>query len=149
MPSVQCNVRIDAPAERVFEVFADLRGATGRIQAIRRLEVITEGPVGKGTKFRETRVMFGKEATATLEITGFDPPRSYTVEAESCGVRYISRFDFKPQGSATLVEMSFRATPISLAAKLMSPVTSLMFGSCRKMMARDMNDLRAAIEAAG
>ena len=49
---------IEAPPERVFEVVTDLRGAPERIRGITKMEVLTEGPIGGGTRYRETRIMF-------------------------------------------------------------------------------------------
>ena len=83
---------IDAPLDRVFEVFTDLPGTPGRISAITKLEVLTDGPIGVGTRWRETRVMFGREATETMEITAIDPPRSYSAAANSCGCHYETMF---------------------------------------------------------
>ena len=39
-----------------------------------RLEKLTEAPYGVGTKWRETRKMFGREASELFEVTEFDPP---------------------------------------------------------------------------
>ena len=54
---------VTRPVEDVFAVFTDLHRAAERIRGIERLEVLTDGPVGKGTRFRETRIMFRREAT--------------------------------------------------------------------------------------
>lgn len=148
MTSISSTTRINAPQERVFEVFADLRSAPQRIKSIIRLEVLGDGAIGKGTRFRETRKMFGKEATETMEITQFDSPRSYTVEATSCGTHYVSRFDFKPDGNATDVQMTFSATPQTFFAKLMVKMMGKkMAEMCRKMVEKDMTDLKGVIES--
>jgi hypothetical protein len=150
MPSVKSTVRINAPQERVFEAFADLRNAPGRIKSILRLEVLTDGPIGKGTKFRETRKMFGKEATETMEITQFDAPRAYTVEARSCGMHYVSQFDFKPEGAATAVTMTFTGTPETFFAKVMGKIMGKkMAEMCRKLVEKDMTEMKGAIESKG
>lgn len=146
MASCSVTISIDAPQSRVFEVFADLESAPTRVRGIKKLELLTPGPVGKGTRFRETRVMMGKEATEVMEVMSFDAPRSYEVEANSCGCRYFSRLEFAPSGSSTNVTMTFSATPLTFFAKLMSPLGALMMKSCRAAMQRDFDDLKAAIE---
>lgn len=147
MRPITCTTRIEAPLEKVFEACSDMRRAPERIKAIKRLEVLTDGPIGKGTKFRETRVMFGKEATETMEITAFDPPRSYTVEAGSCGAHFVSRFDLVPDGTGTRVEFTMSAKPVSLFAKVMSPLSAVMMGSMKKMIQQDLDDIKAAVES--
>lgn len=146
MPSISFTTRINAPQERVFQVFSDLRSAPERVTGIKRLEVLTDGPIGKGTRFKETRVFMKKEATETMEITSFDAPRSYTVEANSCGCHYVSRLDFRPEGNATAVDMNFSWTPKTFVAKLMSFMSFMMVGACRKAIEKDFTELKAFIE---
>ena len=93
--------RINAPLEIVWEVMSDLENAADRIDAIVKLEILTEGPVGQGTRFKETRIMFKKEATETMEITAWDPPNSYTTEADGCGCHYTSVITCEADGDGT------------------------------------------------
>ena len=44
------------------------------IPDITALEMLSEGPFGEGTRWRETRVMFKKEAVEEMWVTGFPPP---------------------------------------------------------------------------
>lgn len=137
---------VAAPVERVFAIATDLRHAVGRIRAITKLDVLTEGPVGKGTRFRETRTMFGRPATEEMEITSFDPPHGYVVGCESHGTRYRTEFRFTPQGSSTEIAMTFSAEPLTTAAKVMStmmkPFEKKLIGECNK----DLDDLAAHAE---
>ena len=65
---------IEAPREVVFDAALDLHSVAENIRGIEKLEVLTEGPIGLGTRFRETRIMFKKEATEVMEITVFERP---------------------------------------------------------------------------
>ena len=138
--------KVNAPSDSVFEVFSDLRSAADRISGITKLEVVTDGPVGVGTRFRETRVMFKRECTEEMEITGFEPGRSYTVHCESCGAVYDSTFRFTPDGPATRVEVEFNCRPVSFFAKIMSPLSALMMGPMKRCIDKDLEDLTTAIE---
>jgi uncharacterized protein YndB with AHSA1/START domain len=146
MPQITASARIAAPPDRVFTLFTDLRNAPSRVKGITALEVLTDGPIGKGTRFRETRTMFGRSCTETLEITGFDPPRSYTVAANSGGCLCQTEFSFRPDADGTAVEFIFSATAQTFMAKLMSPLFRLMASTCRKAVERDMADLKAVAE---
>lgn len=146
MGQITVSKYINAPPERVFEVFADLPNAAGRVSAITRIEMLTDGPVGVGTRWRETRLMFKKEATETIEITAFDPPRSYTTLANSCGCRYECSFHFEPQGEGTNVVSRFAWTAQSLLAKLMSPLGKLMASACIKAFDKDLSEFKAHCE---
>ena len=145
---VKVSKVIEGSQDRVFQVFTELEQAPQRIAGITNLEVLSEGPVGKGTRWRETRVMFGKEAVEEMEISDFQPSTGYAVEAESCGCLYQTSFDFEPEGSQTKVTMSFKSTPLTFFGRIMG---FLMGGMMRKTMVKcmdaDMSDLKAFIEA--
>ncbi|MEL7058978.1 MAG: SRPBCC family protein [Acidobacteriota bacterium] len=139
--------RIEAPPSLVFDVASDFRRATENLSAVESLELLTEGPIGVGTRFRETRIMFGKEATEEMEITAFDPPRSYTVECRSHGTHYVSQFRVEPDGTGTRYRLIFDARPQSLVAKLMTPLAVLMRGTLEKALRVDFEDVARVSEA--
>lgn len=147
MSTVTVSREIAAPPEEVFRVFSDLHGCADRISGITRAEVLTDGPIGAGTRWRETREMFGREHSEEMEITRFDPPHGYLVEAESCGCHYYTEFKFTPTGTGTRAEMSFRGEPVTLMAKLMMPIGQLFSGSLVRMIEQDLDDLKCAIES--
>jgi uncharacterized membrane protein len=137
---------VHAPIEHVFALMSDFANAPQRAKAIKKIEMLTDGPVGLGTKFKETRVMFGKEATETMEVTAFDPPRGYNLSAFSCGTQYESTFQFDREGNGTNVKMIFQYTPKSFFAKLFSPLFKMMSGMMRKCVSQDLEDLAKAAE---
>jgi hypothetical protein len=145
--------RINAPVDVVFDVASDLEHAARRIRGIEKIELLTPGPVGVGTRWRETRRMMGREATETLEITAFDPPRSYTAGCHSCGATMETTFRFTEIGrgsgpAATELTLDIRCEARSLFAKLMSPLTRLMFEKVmRGCMESDLDDLARAAES--
>ena len=145
---VEVSKQINAPIERVFDVFTDLPNAADRISGIESVEVLTDQPFGVGTRWKETRIMMGKAATETMWITAVEPNRSYIAEAESCGTHYTSTFTFEPADSGTRVTMSFGGRPVKLWAWLMVPMGLLMTGPIRKMVAQDLDDLAAVCERA-
>ncbi|MGH7149210.1 MAG: SRPBCC family protein [Planctomycetota bacterium] len=146
MPRLTVTKDIAAFPEKVFQAAADFRGAPGRIRGIKRIEVLTEGPVRVGTRFKETRKMFGKEATETMEVVAFDPPNGYTLACESHGCRYRTEFRFKGNAGGTRVEMAFEATPLTFLAKAMGFLMAPMIKSVSKLVDQDLKDLKASVE---
>ena len=147
MKPITLTKQINVPPDVVFAVAGDLANAAEHIQGIDRIELLTPQPVGVGTKWRETRKMMGKEATETLEITAFDPPRSYTVEADSCGCHFVSTFRFTPEAGGTRVELEVASQAKTFMAKLLSPLGCLMAGTMKKMMDQDLEDLKHVAES--
>lgn len=147
MASIIVSTRVSAPLESVFEVYTDIAQAQQRIPAITKLELLSEGPFGNGTRWRETRVIMKKEATEEMWVTGFDPPRSYTVEAQSHGTRYETLFEFEPDGDGTRVSWTFKGTPLTFGAKVMTPIFGLFFnGMMKRCMLADLEALRDVCE---
>ncbi len=144
--SMTVEKQINAAPDRVFALASDFATMSERVPGIKRVEMLTDGPVGVGTKFKETRVMFGKEATETMEVTAFDPPRSYSLSANSCGCLYDSRLEVAANAGGANVTLSFVATPVSFFAKLMSPLGKLMSGTMRKCFDGDLEAIRKAAE---
>ena len=149
MHAIKIEEVIQAPVERVFEIFADIPGTGTRISAITRLEMLSEGPIGRGTRWRETRVMFGREAVEVMWISEFDPPRSYSVEAENSGAKYLTRYDFISENGGTRVVLTFGAEAQTFFAKMMGKVFfKLMAKSVREALKKDMVELKEICEAA-
>jgi len=148
MKSITVTRTFPAPIDDVFGLVSDIPRASQSIKAITKTEMLTDGPVGVGTKWKETRKVMGREATETMWITEFEPNDRYVVEAESCGVHYRSVLAFKPTAAGgTDVSMTFGGTPLSLFAKLMTPLGFLFAGMMRKCLEDDMNDLEKAVAA--
>ena len=137
---------IEAPREVVFDAALDLHSAAENIRGIEKLEVLTEGPIGLGTRFRETRIMFKKEATEVMEITVFERPSRYVFEAESHGSKYLTSYDLVQEGSGTKLVMVFSAEPQTFFAKVMGVVFSFMLKACMKEVEKDLDDLKSVIE---
>jgi hypothetical protein len=143
------SISINADRARVFEVFCDLANAAGNITAITKLEVL-EGPaqLNLGTRWRETRTMFGQEATEEMWVTGYEQDASYVAEAESRGTHYRSEYRFTAEGNGTRVDTTFEGTPLSVGARVVSIFGVLFAGSAKKAMHQDLVDLKRVCEAA-
>jgi len=81
MPTLQSQIKINAPAEKVYEYVSDL----GRHSqwAAHPLEITAEGsaPVAVGSKFSSTSKMMGKH-NAKITVTEASPPTAVAFEAE-------------------------------------------------------------------
>lgn len=140
---------INASPEVVFAAACDFATAPQRITGIRKLEMLTDGPVGVGTRFRETRVMFGKEARTTMEVIEFQPGRSYTLRADEGGCEYRTQVSVRPSPTRGACEITFdlSGTPHTLGAKVLAFAMGwLINGACTKAIGKDLTDLKTALE---
>ena len=143
MATIIVSTFVSAPIESVFNIYTDLENIAERVSAITKLEILTEGPFGKGTRWRETRVVMKKAATEEMTVTSLDPPNGYTVESRSHGMLYETHFTFKPESDGTRVTWGFNGTPQTFGARLSAPIFALFFnGMMKKCMLSDLEELR-------
>jgi carbon monoxide dehydrogenase subunit G len=151
MTEVVVSCTIAAPLEHVWSVLTDLERAPEHVSAIQSVEVLTPGPFGVGTRWRETRTMFGKTATEEMTVTASEPPRRYVAEADSAGAHYVTEFVVSPadQG-ATQARVTFRGEPRSPLAKVASAAMGWMLrGSMVKALRKDLDELAEVCEQSG
>jgi uncharacterized protein YndB with AHSA1/START domain len=141
VPSLSVQRSIAAPPETVWAVFTDLGKAVERLSAVEAVDILTDGPFGVGTRWRETRTMFGREATEEMEVTFVDPERSYTTEAASHGSAYTTRFDFAPTQAGTDVTFSFTSESHGAMRLVGAVLWPLLKGKMAKELRRDLDDL--------
>ncbi|MGW0777527.1 SRPBCC family protein [Streptomyces sp. NPDC002835] len=149
--SVVVERLILAPPETVWRALTDIQGWESVLSGVERIEVLSSGPFGVGTRWRETRRMMGKEATEEMYVTACEPPERYVVEADSQGAHYVSEFRLLTAGpETTTVRLSFGAEPpggfMGVLAKLLG---GLGARAVRKALAGDLDDVAAAVERRG
>lgn len=150
MPApIRITQDVAAPAAVVWDLITDIEHSPeviSGIQAVQRLD--DRDGFGVGTRWRETRTMFGRSASEQMTITAVDPGRSYTAEAQHGKAHYTSILRVEPTGDDTCVlSMHFDAEVDGLLNKTLGRlVGTLMAGSTRKLMQQDLADIAAAAE---
>ncbi len=145
---ISSSITIKASISDVFDVFTDLNKTPERVSEIKSLEVL-EGPekLAVGTKWKETRKVFGKEETETMWVSELKKNESYTVDAESHGSKYRSVITFKEVDGGTEVTWTFTGTPQTFGAKVMSIMFIFFAGATKKLVDKDLEDLKKACES--
>jgi carbon monoxide dehydrogenase subunit G len=146
---ISCAKPIKAPVDTVWSIMTNLGGFPDAISGIESVERLDDGTgFGVGTKWRETRTMFGRTATEDMWVTALDPGRSYVVKANSHGAEYRTTQRVEPDGDGgSVLSMSFSANPTGRMAKVMSATIGRFFvNATRRAFERDLADIAAAAE---
>lgn len=149
---IDINQKVAAPAPTVWDLITDIEHSHEVISGIRSVERLDSGTTFQvGTKWRETRVMFGKSATEEMTVTAVDPGRSYTTQAQHGGAHYTSVMAVEPDGpDACVLSMHFDAQVSGVLNKTLGAVVGkLMEGTTRKLMQQDLADIAEAAEEQG
>lgn len=137
---------IGAPANATFAVIPDVNSWPVVISAIEKIEVLTPGPVGVGTRFRETRQMFGRSATEEMTIAEIEPPTRLVLTARNHGVEYTTVHMIAPTDSGCRVTVSFEGKPVEMLARVMAFLMRPLAGHLKRALQQDLDDLKRALE---
>ena len=149
MKPIEVSETIHAPIEAVFAVVSDIPNAAKTIGGINSIEMLSEGPVGEGTKWREERTLFGKTATEVMWIVAWHPPTRYVVEARSHGTHYLTTVHLEEIGQhETRIGYSMLAEPETMMSKVMMVVFAGMKKFMVKCLSDDLRDIKRVCEAA-
>lgn len=146
MGQIKFDGLVQAPIDKTFDTYTDFGAVAERVPDITKVELVG-GEAGQiGALWSETRIMFGKEATEVLEVTDVTKPTRFAIGCESCGSAYETVYTFAPEGNATRVSMVTTVKPLTLVAKLMTPIAFLMSGVMKKCLLKDFEALKPHAE---
>lgn len=151
--TISVSEEIDAPRERVWNLITDIDRWADTISGIVDIEIIDRPESGIiGLKWREKRVLFGKEAVETMWISAAETHRWYETTAKNHGAVYSTRISLDDSANGAndnvVLTMTFSAQPTTLVARLMSVVSFMFNGTLRKMLQKDLEDIRLTAERA-
>ena len=145
--TITVTEQIDASPEQIWHVITDIDSWSDAISGILDIDVLNKPEAGVvGLKWKETRMLFGKEAIETMWISAAEPNRFYETTAENHGMIYTTRFSLDDSSDQTALTVQFSAKPTTMASKMMSAMSFMFDGTIRKMLQKDLDDIRQAVE---
>ncbi len=144
MATIKIIKEIDAPVETVFTTVADIREFSKAIPHILRVEFLSDRKSGKGTKFRETREINGKEISNILEVTEYKKPEYIRIISDSQGTIWDTKFVVTESNSHTLLTMTMDARANTWIAKIMNPMLKYFI---KKEIQKDIKAVKAYCES--
>lgn len=145
---VEAQVTITGSRAAIWAAIADIENAADIVSGIEKIEVLERPANGLvGLRWRETRMLFGKPATAEKWITDAAENEFYKTRAESDGFVFLSTISMSESGGGTTLTSSHDSRPQSIVARVMSIPMGLLFtGVARRALLQDLNDIKSAIE---
>ncbi len=143
MANATVTRRIDAPVHVVFRTVAQVEQFSQAVPGILRVEFLSEVKSGVGARFRETRMMMGREASTELEVTEYVENERVRIVSEAGGALWDTVFTVVPDGEGTALGMVMDAQPLSMSARMTLP---LIIGTVRKAIEQDLDAVKAFCE---
>lgn len=143
MSGFEMNEWIARTPKEVFDFITASENAPKVTSSIVSMVKLTEGPVRVGTRYRETRLMNGKEHSTELEVAAYEPDQRYAMKNLTEGIETIYHYSFKPEKEGTRIELVCEVKATGLK-KLMVPVVASIL---KKEDGDHLQRLKQAMEA--
>jgi len=145
---VEEQVIINGSKAAVWAVITDIDKAADIMSGVEKIEILEEPADGLvGLKWRETRLLFGKPASAEKWITEVVENEFYKTRAEDLGFVFLTTMRISESGAGVTLTSSHDSQPQTIGARLQSIPMGLLFkGVLRKAILRDLGDIKTAVE---
>ena len=148
--STNLTQHIHATPDKVWAVISDIPGSAATLSGIDAVQMLSDGPHGEGTRWKETRTLMGRSETVEMWVAQADPPRSTTVKALQRGADYTSRFSLAERDGGTDLTLTFGADVVK--PTVLSKIAMVLFGKLgmsitRKALAKDLAEIAAKAES--
>src|SRR5882672_4087017 len=130
---VEAQVTINGSKAAIWAAITNIENASKTISGIENIEVLEKPASGLvGLKWRETRKLFGKPATAEKWITDAAENEFYRTRAESDGFVFSSTMSISESGGRMTLTSSHESRPQGIVARLMSIPMEVLFKGVAK-----------------
>jgi hypothetical protein len=143
MAHITGEIVINRPPDVVFDYVADGRNEPRYNPSMRRVEQVSAGPIGLGTRFRAEVVSMGRAAEMTNEWTDFERPRRLGLRSRLASMDIHGHLTFDPVPGGTRMRWSWELEPRGVL-KLMGPMIAFMG---RRQERRIWSGLKRLLEA--
>ena len=138
---------IASPPQRVFEFISDANNAPKIVPSVKSTVKLTEGPPKVGTRYRETRLINGKEEHVDLEVKEYAVPDVYAMQNVTDGIETVYRYNLRPErrpeGAGTHIDLVCEVKAAGVK-KLMLPLVASIL---KKQDGAHLQTLKKVLEA--
>jgi len=130
-----------------FTIVTNVADWPGIISSIKRIEVLTPGPLRAGTRLREQRTLFGRNRAQELEIAAIERPHRLRLWADDPDLAYeLDHMIDAIFGGGCRITLAFRTRPVSQVGRAAQPfMAPFMEITLRDELEQDLSDLAAAV----
>jgi uncharacterized protein YndB with AHSA1/START domain len=141
------TIQIQAPPERVFDELSHVERHASWANPKAKMgmeQVAGEGP-GSGSAYRSSGVFVGKNVSADITVTAFEPPRRFTIRSDQHqegkkDVWYQNDYTLTPQDGGTLLQKQVTTNTSPVMMFIAAP-------AIKKDAMTSLRNLKAKVEA--
>ena len=146
MSAISESIEINRSPEDVFAYLDDVERHGEWQDQIVAVERQSDGPLGVGSRVRETRRVPGGDRSMTYEVTEHNPPRQSSFRVVDGPVRAVGTISIEPvgDGSRSRLTIAIDFKGHGLAGRVLLPVAK---GQARKQIPKDQAKLKDVLES--
>jgi uncharacterized protein YndB with AHSA1/START domain len=122
---IEGNIVINRPIDAVFDFVADERNEPQYNPQMTLAKMVSQGPIGVGTRFHVMTTGVGRAADMTIEYTEFDRPRRLGSTTHISNMDINGTLVFEAQGQSTKMRWLWNIEPRGFL-KLLGPIVRRM-----------------------
>ncbi|WP_102029133.1 SRPBCC family protein [Salirhabdus sp. Marseille-P4669] len=139
---------LHVPQQVAYKSLLDLEAAKHWMQGLVRMERLDDGPMKVGSEWKETRKMFGKEATEHFEVMELQEPEKVVLRCDGTkGTtgkgEFLFTYEITSSGESTEVTLHGEINGLTGIAKLFG---KMMAGTFKEACAKDLDALKRYLE---
>jgi uncharacterized protein YndB with AHSA1/START domain len=135
------TIDIERPPAEVFDYVVNLEHVPEWNWAIASTQMVTPGPVGIGSRYRQTRSVPGP-AVEILEVTGLDPGKRIEIVGDLPAFRARLVYELTPSGMGTRLTNIVELEPLGV----LGISASLFPGHLQASIAGNLGILKSVLE---
>ncbi len=143
MPTFENTVTIQKPAEEVFAFLADFGNVPMWNYAIEETSQVSAGPVGVGTRYRQTRSVPARSVEG-FEVTVFEPARRLAIHGQIGPFQATISYALEARAGATRLVNSVELDPSPAMLRLLAPLAT---PKIKAAVAHNLGQLRLILES--
>ena len=145
MQSFENTVTIQRPAEEIFAYLADFENIPKWNYAIEDTSKVSAGPVGVGTRYRQTRSVPSR-STEEFEVTAFEPARRLAIRGQIGPFQAEISYELEAKAGATRLVNHVELVPSRAVLGLVAPLAAPRI---KTAVAQNLGKLKQALEGGG
>lgn len=144
MKRLYASREIAASPDFVFRTVSDVRNFQNAVSHIIHVEFLSDQHCGVGTRFRETRLVNGREQTVEIEVAELVDNKRVRMISDAGGTIWDSLFTVSVNSPTITLGMTMEIQPYKMVAKLITPLIS---GLVLKGVEADMDAVKVYCES--
>ena len=137
----EVTIHLDKPVEQVFAFLMDTSKLSTWQSNLIKSEQLTEGPLRRGSRFREVRRINNKETEIQGEITAWEPNKHFETKTATKPQAMVS-YSLDPEQGGTRLKYKF----VLITSGLMRLMEPMIASSIKKDTEADFETLKRVLE---